>query len=115
MTTPRLLSAHSLMSDRVQQPSGEHLGDMKELMIDLDTGRIAYAVLSFGGFLGLGDKLFALPWSVFHVDTDEKALVLDVPKETLEQAPGFDKSNWPAGPEHWGLVDTHWADYRRVA
>lgn len=115
MTTPRLLSASSLLSDRVQQPSGEHLGDLKELMIDLDTGRISYAVLSFGGLFGLGDKLFALPWSVFRVDTDERVLVLDVPKETLEQAPGFDKSEWPAGAEHWRLVDTHWADHSRVA
>ena len=64
-------------------------------MIDLQPGRIAYAVLSFGGILGVGDKLFAIPWQAFTVDTAEKRFVLNVDKELLKQAPGFNKSNWP--------------------
>ena len=64
-------------------------------MIDLDRGRIAYAVLSFGGFLGMGDKLFAIPWQAFSVDTGKKRLVLNIKKELLEKAPGFDKNKWP--------------------
>jgi hypothetical protein len=59
-------------------------------MIDLENGRIAYAVLSFGGFLGMGDKLFAIPWNTLTVDTVEKRFVLDVDKKKLELAPGFD-------------------------
>jgi sporulation protein YlmC with PRC-barrel domain len=111
---PKILSAHTLMGDPIRNPAGESLGELKELMIDLDTGRVSYAVVSFGGFLGLGDKLFAVPWTVLAVDTENRQILLDVPKEVLENAPGFDKSKWPDGPEHWGLVDTHWSDYRRV-
>lgn len=94
-TYPKVLSASSLMTDKVVDPVGETLGDIKELMIDLQDGRIAYAVLSFGGILGLGDKLFAIPWEALTLDTDRKVFVLNVDKETLEQAPGFDKDNWP--------------------
>ena len=112
---PKILSAHTLMGDQVTNPAGEQMGELKELMIDLDTGRIAYAVVSFGGFLGFGDKLFAMPWSLLKVDTENHQILLDVTKETLENAPGFDKSDWPSGAEHWGLVDTHWADYRRAS
>jgi len=74
---------------------GEDLGKIEEIMIDLDRGRVAYVVLSFGGFLGVGDKLFAIPWQAFSVDTTQKRLVLNADKELLEKAPGFDKNNWP--------------------
>jgi hypothetical protein len=76
-------------------------------MIDLENGRIAYAVLSFGGFLGMGDKLFAIPWSTLRVDTVEKRFVLDVDKQKLELAPGFDKAKWPNMADRtWG-VEVH--------
>ena len=71
-----VLSASALKGDKVVNRQGEDLGKIEELMIDLDRGRIAYAVLSFGGFLGMGDKLFAIPWQAFGVDTAEKRLVL---------------------------------------
>ena len=98
-----VLSASTLKGDKVVNHQGEDLGKIEELMIDLDRGRIAYAVLSFGGFLGMGDKLFAIPWQAFGVDTDGKRLVLKADKELLKKAPGFDKSNWPnmADPT-WG-------------
>ena len=98
-----VLSASTLKGDKVVNHQGEDLGKIEELMIDLDRGRIAYAVLSFGGFLGMGDKLFAIPWQAFGVDTDGKRLVLKADKEHLKKAPGFDKSNWPnmADPA-WG-------------
>lgn len=108
---PRILSAHSLMADRVRNTEGEHIGDLKELMIDIDTGRISYAVVAFGGLLGIGDKYFAMPWSMLKVDTDNKEIVADVSKESLENAPGFDKSDWPSGPDFWTSVDTHWETY----
>lgn len=95
---PQVLSATSLIGDEVVNPKGERLGEIKELMIDLHSGHVAYAVLSFGGFLGMGDRLFALPWEAFAVDTESKSFVLDVDKETLENAPGFDKDNWPKTP-----------------
>ena len=101
--TWRVLSAGTLKGDNVVNAKGEKLGTLEELMIDLDSGRIAYAVLSFGGFLGMGDKLFAIPWSALTVDTVEKRLVLNVVKEQLENAPGFDKDKWPnMADQTWG-------------
>jgi len=92
---PRVLSATTIVGDKVLNTAGEQLGTIKELMIDLNDGLIAYAVLSFGGFLGMGDKLFAIPWEALTIDTENHAFILDVDKEVLENAPGFDKGHWP--------------------
>jgi len=87
----------------VINPQGENLGKIEELMIDVDSGRIAYAILSFGGFLGLGNKLFAVPWSALDVHVQDRRYVLDVPRERLEQAPGFERESWPDMAHHeWG-------------
>ena len=91
----RVLSASTIKGDAVRNSAGENLGKVDEIMIDIPSGRIAYVVLSFGGALGLGNKLFAIPWSAVTVDEDEKCLILNVDKRTLENAPGFDKDNWP--------------------
>ena len=80
-THPRVLSASTLEGDKVRNMEGEKLGEVKELMIDLESGRVAYAVLKFGGFLGMGDKLFAVPWEALRVSTEEHEFVLDVPKD----------------------------------
>lgn len=97
------LSATSLIGDDVKNASGDDLGKIEDLMIDTDTGRVAYAVVSFGGFLGVGNKLFAVPIEAMAVDREEHALILHESKERLENAPGFDKDNWPdhADPK-WG-------------
>lgn len=92
---PQSLSASTITGDDVRNLDGDNLGHIEELVIDLDSGRVNYAVLSSGGFLGVGDKLFAIPWDLLTVDTDNKEVVLDLSKETLENAPGFDKDNWP--------------------
>ncbi|HMD82143.1 MAG TPA: PRC-barrel domain-containing protein [Anaerolineales bacterium] len=92
---PRVLSATTLIGDKVVNTAGEQLGSITELMIDLDDGLIAYAVLSFGGILGMGNKLFAIPWEAITIDTENHNVILDVDKEVLENAPGFDKDNWP--------------------
>jgi hypothetical protein len=89
------MSASSLTGDRVVNSAGEDIGKIHEIMIDTPTGRVAYAVLSFGGFLGMGDKLFAIPWEHLQLDEEKKVFRLDVDKATLERAPGFDKDNWP--------------------
>src|SRR5712671_6340391 len=91
----RVLAASTLAGDGVRNPAGEDLGKVDEIMIDIPTGRVAYAVVSFGGFLRMGNKLFAIPWSVLKLDEDEKEFILDVDKSVLENAPGFDKDNWP--------------------
>jgi sporulation protein YlmC with PRC-barrel domain len=103
-----VLAASTITGDRVRNPAGVQLGKIEDVMLDIPTGRIAYAVLSFGGFLGIGDKLFAVPWSALQIDTTEHEFVLDIDKRALESAPGFDKDNWPdmAQPEFSGPVHT---------
>jgi sporulation protein YlmC with PRC-barrel domain len=93
--SPHFLSASTLTGDKVKNLKGESLGDLKDIMIDTATGSIAYGVLSFGGVMGLGEKLFAVPWEALRVDGANKELVLDVDKERLKDAPGFDKDHWP--------------------
>jgi len=93
---PRVMSASTLEGDDIVNREGEKLGELDEVMLDVATGRIAYAVLSTGGFLGLGDKLFAIPWRALTLDPENHCFILDVAKERLEQAPGFDKDHWPA-------------------
>ncbi len=95
-TVTNVLSASTLIGDTIRNRQGEELGSLEEIMIDLNSGRVAYAVLSFGGFLGLGDKYFAIPWQALFVDTEKEEIVLDISKEKLENAPGFDKDNWPS-------------------
>ena len=95
MRTNGLLSAESIMSDSVKNSEGKDLGSIKELMLNPENGHIDYAVLSFGGFMGMGDKYFAVPWDAIEVDRERKTLRLDMPKERLEKMEGFDKSNWP--------------------
>ena len=97
---PRVLSATSLIGDKVINRSGEELGSVKELMIDLDEGRVAYAVLSYGGLMGVGNKLFAIPWEALDLDTEQRAFILNADKEALENAPGFDKENWPDNAQY---------------
>jgi sporulation protein YlmC with PRC-barrel domain len=92
---PGLMGANTLDGNDVYNRQDEDLGDIKEIMLDMGTGRVAYAVLSYGGFLGMGEKLFAVPWSALTLDTVNKRFVLDVEKDRLESAPGFDKDQWP--------------------
>lgn len=91
----RVLSASTLASDDVYDMKGEKLGSIKEIMLDIQNGRISYAVLSFGGFLSVGEKLFAVPWSALTVDTENKRLLMDTDEARLKEAPGFDTDNWP--------------------
>jgi sporulation protein YlmC with PRC-barrel domain len=99
----RVLAASTMAGDTVRNSAGDDLGKVDQIMIDIPSGRVAYAVLSFGGVLGMGSKLFAVPWSALQVDEDEKRLVLNVDKKKLENAPGFDKDNWPDMADNvWG-------------
>jgi sporulation protein YlmC with PRC-barrel domain len=92
---PHLMGAQTLIGNDVYNRDAEDLGEIKEIMLDMRTGRVSYAVLSFGGFLSVGEKLFAVPWEALKLDTINKRFVLDVNKEQLAGAPGFDKSKWP--------------------
>ena len=91
----RVLAASTITGDKVRNRAGEDLGKIEEVMLDLESGEVAYVVLSFGGFLGIGDKLFAVPYQALELDTTEHEFILDADRATLENAPGFDKDNWP--------------------
>ena len=101
---PELMGANTLIGENVFNHQAEALGDIKEIMLDMRTGKVAYAVLSFGSLMGLlGGKLFAVPWSALTLDTKNKRFVLEVEKDRLTEAPGFDKNNWP------NMADRTWA------
>lgn len=97
-----LLSASTLTGDEVRNLQDEKLGKIQDLMLDMTEGRIRYAVLASGGFLGMGDRLFAVPWKALRLDRDNKRFVLDVDVERLKNAPGFDKDQWP------NMADASW-------
>jgi sporulation protein YlmC with PRC-barrel domain len=100
---PALMGANTLLGNDVCNKAGDDLGDIKEFMLDMASGKVAYAVLSFGGLLGMGDKLFAVPWAALILDTVKKRFTLNVTKESLKDAPGFDKDHWPS------MSDQTWA------
>ena len=100
---PRVMAASTLAGDDVLDASGDKLGTLNEIMLDVPSGRIAYAVLSSGGFLGIGDKLFAIPWRALTLDDENKCFRLDVSNDRMEEAPGFDKDHWPT------MADESWA------
>ena len=100
---PHLMGADTLIGNEVVNHDDENVGEIKEIMLEVHNGRIAYAVLSFGGFLGMGEKLFADPWSALKLDTENKRLVLKVAKARPSEAPGFDKGKWP------NMADPAWS------
>ncbi len=101
---PDVMAANTLEGNKVYTADGDDVGRIKHIMLDVRTGRIAYAVLSSGGLLGIGDKLLAIPWSALTLDTDRKRFLLSVAAELIRHAPGFDKDHWPA------MADPQWAD-----
>ena len=92
-----------LTGKHVHNHDNEDIGSIEDIVLDLNKGRIAYAVLSFGGLMGLGNKLFAIPWEALQLDANQEYFLLNVSKEKLESAQGFEKDNWPdiANPA-WG-------------
>jgi sporulation protein YlmC with PRC-barrel domain len=99
---PEIMSAETLVGDDVYNHKNEKVGDIKQIMLDMRSGKVGYAVLAFGGFLGMGEKLFAVPWDALTLDTKNRRFVLNVDKERLKEAPGFDKDHWP------NMADQSW-------
>jgi sporulation protein YlmC with PRC-barrel domain len=118
---PLVHRAREILGMSVKNAAGNDLGSVNDLVIDTDTGKIRYAALSFGGFLGLGDKLFAVPWELFdrqYAVGDEKYyLVLDIDDESLKAAPGFDQHHWPdlADPNFGDEIDKYYEKTRPSA
>lgn len=109
--TNKLLSSSTITGDHVKNTKGEELGQIEDLMINTDDGNIQYAVLSYGGVLGMGEKLFAVPFDRLKVDTSEKCMILDADKQRLKDAPGFDKDKWPNFSDQ-SFKTTHDAYYK---
>jgi sporulation protein YlmC with PRC-barrel domain len=107
-----LMKSKDLVGTDVRNRQIEKLGAIEEVVLDLDEGRIAYAVISFGGFLGMGDKLFAVPTEALKFSPDGEKIVIDADKERLENAPGFDKEHWPGSTDRAWLKSVF--DYYRV-
>jgi sporulation protein YlmC with PRC-barrel domain len=107
-----LLSTETLLGSNVKNPQGQDVGDLKQLMLDPHAGRVMYAVVAMGGFLGMGEKTVIVPWNALEVARDGKSLVLNVSPQMLQQASAYEKGKEPvyvpAGESRgggWG-VDT---------
>jgi len=87
--------ATEIVGKTVVNFEGENVGEIKDLMVNHADGQVTYAILSFGGILGLGDKLFAVPWVSLSHDKTNNRFRMNANKDLLKNAPGFDKSNWP--------------------
>jgi len=97
---PRPTAASTLAGEKVLSRGGdETLGSISEIILDPLRGRIAYALLACGGFMGLGERLFAIPWNVLKRDARRNCFVLDVDDATFATAPSFDKDHWPVEPD----------------
>jgi sporulation protein YlmC with PRC-barrel domain len=101
---PRLMGADTLIGDAVYNLQDEHLGDIKEIMLDVAQGKIAYAVMSMGGVFTIGEKLFAVPWKALSLDTVNKRFKMDIVKTRFENAPGFNSDHWP------NMANQEWSD-----
>ena len=98
-----VVAADALEGGRVVNRAGEELGTIEEIMIDVQRGRVAYAVMSCGGFMDVGDRFFAIPWSALTLDASRHCFVLDAERSRFQRAPGFDKDHWPS------MADDRWA------
>jgi hypothetical protein len=95
--TGRLISSDKVEGTTVKNRADETIGSIYQVMIDKHTGKVAYAVMSFGGFLGIGERYHPLPWSTLTYDPNAGAYVVDLDKRTLEGAPAYDRGetvNW---------------------
>jgi sporulation protein YlmC with PRC-barrel domain len=102
-THPNVLSTSAIIGDSIVGRAGENLGKVEELMLDLEMGRVAYAVLSLGSVPGMGDKLSVVPFEALKLDSTREHFTLDVDKDKLRNAPSFDKRNPPkASDRTWG-------------
>jgi sporulation protein YlmC with PRC-barrel domain len=111
----RFLTASSVIGDEIENSMGESLGKIKDIMLNIHSGEIEYIVLEHGsGFLGMGEKLFAIPFSALKVNPKSQDFILNVESDFLEKAPGFNKRHWPETNGHYADVNTYWGDFMGV-
>ncbi|MEJ7645828.1 MAG: PRC-barrel domain-containing protein [Chryseolinea sp.] len=104
------LTATSIIGDKVENPKGEDLGKIDNFMVNIQSGQIEYVVLEFGSFLGVGGKLFAIPYKQLYLNAEKECFVLNREKESFKDMPGFDKNHWPDTNDHtyYQDVDYYW-------
>ena len=107
-TSGATFRASQLIGTNIQNDQGQNVGEINDLVLDANRGRVRYVAVTYGGFLGVGDKLFAVPFEAFKVrqdpnDADDYVLVLNVTQEQLKGAQGFDEDSWP------DMADANWA------
>lgn len=108
----RILTASSVMKDDVVDATGEKLGSIKDVMLDVREGKIEYVIIESGGFLGIGDKYFAIPFRLLRVDPKNQAFVLNQDREVIKNAPGFDKTHWPGTNDHtFESTNSYWGGF----
>jgi sporulation protein YlmC with PRC-barrel domain len=108
----KVLTAKSIIGDNIENPNGDELGTIKDLMVNIQTGKIDYVVLEYGGFLGIGNKLFAIPFEALQINEKKEVFILDKTEDYLRKAPGFDKEHWPeTNSRHYGEVATYWGSF----
>ena len=105
----KCLTASSIIGDKVENKAGEKLGKIKDIMLNVNSGAMEYFIVEFGGFLGIGEKFFAIPFNLLSVDPEKQVYIFDQPREMLEKAPGFDKDHWPETNIHYYEADQHWS------
>jgi sporulation protein YlmC with PRC-barrel domain len=111
----KFLTASSIIGDEVLNKGGGKLGKINDIMLNLSKGKIEYVVIEMGGFLGIGEKYFAVPFALLEVDAKKEVFILDQTKEALQAAPGFDKDHWPQTNSHeFDNSSTYWGGFMGV-
>lgn len=111
----RFLTASSIIGDQIENSKGEELGKIKDVMLNVHSGKVEYVVIEFGGFMGFGEKLFAIPFQALKLEPGKRKFLLDQEKSYLEKAPGFDKNHWPeTNSHHYTDVDSYWGGFMGV-
>lgn len=111
-TPVRLLTASSIIGDKVVNTQEEKLGIIKDVMLDIRSGKVEYIIIELGGFLGIGEKYFALPLALLKLDPKNQCFILEQDKETLMEAPGFDKDHWPETNTHmFDNSGSYWGNF----
>ncbi|MEO5942712.1 MAG: PRC-barrel domain-containing protein [Ferruginibacter sp.] len=105
----KFLTATTVIGDKVWNANDDEMGTIKDVMLDIRTGKVEYFIIEFGGFLGMGEKYFAIPFRLLLVDPSRKVFRFNEEKETLKKAPGFDKEHWPGTNAHSNYVTESWS------
>ena len=113
-TPVRVLTASSIIGDNVESTSGENLATIKDIMLNLQNGSIEYVILSAGGFLGIGDKLFAVPFQELKLKTENRSFVINRSEEYIKNAPGFNQNHWPETNSRYDEVNGYWGSTSNV-